>query len=386
MTRTLATLALTLALILSACGGDSSNDNEASDSADEAADVSEEAVADSGTSQPDSTEPPPESDDEGSAAAGAFAVDLDGSRQTGVQVADYGELNVHQVETDDSTVWVTAGDAANEGGAYVALYDLAGSEIGRVDVDGRPLGIAADPDGRGVWYNDGFNGNVDFIDGTAIAVGASIDDATSSLNTVVLNDAGSIWSMRSRDDLVRIDTEAGVVAEEILVPFESSQGNLIMADGTLWGSDILSDTVTAVDLETGEADVFQVVSADAMVLLDTGAVLVAGEQLVTIDPTSGAVTELGSVIYPDKNELFPARFTALAATSHGLYGFDGVHGRLVRIDIEALTAEVIDEVPIGFVGVGDIAESSDGNLWLVVTGEETETDTTDHLRVYELSL
>ena len=41
-----------------------------------------------------------------------------------------------------------------------------------------------------------------------------------------------------------------------------------------------------------------------------------------------------------------------------------------------------DEVPIGFVGVGDIAESGDGALWLVVAGEEDETSTEDHLRRY----
>jgi hypothetical protein len=318
----------------------------------------------------------------GETAAGAFSVDLEGARLAAEIIAGYADLSVQQVAAGDADVWVTVGDTPNEGDAYVARYDLAGSEVARVAIDGRPLGVVGDPNGRGVWFGDNFFGRLEFIDGSTDSIATSIEDGVSSLSTSILDAEGSIWSMRSISDLIRVDPVSGEIADEIETSFQSSQSDLLLVDGTLWGSEPLADTVTAIDLATGSSRTFMIPGADAMAVLDDGTILVSGDELATIDPATGSVDLIGAVVYPDKNEFFPAKFTALTVTGSGLYGFDGVHGRLVRLDLATMSADVIDEVPIGFVGVGDIAESGDGALWLVVTGEETDTDTEDRLRRY----
>jgi streptogramin lyase len=317
-------------------------------------------------------------------AAGGFAVDLDGGRIAPELVAGYGDLSVHQVAAG-SDVWVTVGDAAGGGEAFIVRYALDGSEIARIPDDGRPLGIVADPDGRGAWFGDAFNGTLEFVDASSDSIASVIDGAVSSLGSTILSEEGSIWSMSSRTTLVRVDPAEAQVVEEFEVGFESSPGSLVLDGGILWGNDTTADTVTAVDLQTGTTQAFTVAGPAAMIPLDDGTILVSGEEaLATIDPATGEVTDVGAVVYPDKSEAFPARFTALERTPSGLYGFDGVHGRLVRVDLEARTAVVIDEIPIGFVGVGDIAESEDGTLWLVVAGEEADGTPEEHLRRYEI--
>jgi hypothetical protein len=49
-----------------------------------------------------------------------------------------------------------------------------------------------------------------------------------------------------------------------------------------------------------------------------------------------------------------------------------------------LTADVIDDIPTSLVGLGDLAQTGDGAIWMVVVGEEIEGDSTDHLRRYDL--
>lgn len=358
-----------LAIAAAACGsGDAANDTTTT-----AAAVQTTVPAEGSTTTGDTTPPP----------GGGFAVDLDGGRVAADLVAAYGDLRVHQVAAG-ADVWVTAGDAAAGGEAFVIRYGLDGSETARVPDDGRPLGIVIDPDGRGAWFGDAFHGTLEFVDASTDSIAAQVDGVVSSLGTTILSDGGSLWSMPSRSALVEVDPSAAEVVAEYEVGFESSPGTVVLEDGILWGNDTTIDTVTAADPAAGTAQTYPVPGPAAMVPLDDGTILVSGEQaLVVIDPATGEVAELGGVVYPDKSEAFPARFTALEWTSSGLIGFDGVHGRLVRLDLDARTAVVIDEIPIGFVGVGDLAESEDGALWLVVAGEESDGSPDEHLRRYQ---
>ena len=359
-----------LSVAAAACGsGDAGNDPTTTSPA-----APTTMPAESSTTVGDTTSP----------AGGGFAVDLDGGRVAAELVAAFGDLRVHQVAAD-ADVWVTAGDAAAGGEAFVIRFGLDGSEAARVPDDGRPLGIVIDPDGRGAWFGDAFHGTLEFVDASTDSIAARVDGVVSSLGTAILSDGDSLWSMPSRSTLVEVDPSAAEVVGEYEVGFESSPGTLVLENGVLWGNDTTIDTVTAVDPAEGTAQIHAVPGPAAMVGLDDGTMLVSGDEaLVVIDPSTGDVSELGGVVYPDKSEAFPARFTALEWTSSGLIGFDGVHGRLVRLDLEALTAVVIDEIPIGFVGVGDLAESEDGLLWLVVSGEESDGSPDEHLRRYEL--
>jgi hypothetical protein len=347
---------LVLGIFVAACGGDDSGDS------------SDTASAGSSTTTA------------ATATAGAFTVDLDGSRIGPELVAGYGELNVARVAAGESDVWVSVGDAANDGEAFIARYDLSGTEVARIPDDGRPIGLAIDASGLGAWFGDNFHSTLEFVDAATNEVTWSIADGV-TLGRSLIETGDAVWSL-GYGGLLQVDAATGEVVEQFDLDFESSPSDLLLVGETLWGSDSLGDTVTALDLNGGPAQTFALPGADAMVLLDDGTILVAGDELASIDLSTGEMTIIGAVIYPDKNESFPAKFTTLELTSTGLFGFDGMHGRLVRLDIEAMTAAVVDEVPIGFVGVGDIAESGDGALWLVVAGEESETSSEDHLRQY----
>lgn len=358
---------LVVGIVVASCGGDDSggSDNTAPVASSTAAGVTTTSEVTATTA---------------AATAGTFAIDLDGSRIGPELVAGYGELNVGRVAAGEVDVWVSVGDVANDGEAFIARYDLAGTEIARVSDDGRPIGLIVDPSGLGVWFGDNFHSTLEFIDAATNEVTWSITDGV-TLGSSLIETRDAVWSL-GYPGLLQVDAATGEVVEQFDLDFGSSPSDLLLVGETLWGSDLLGDTVTTLDLNGGSAQTFAVPGADAMVLLDDGTILVAGDELTSIDPVTGEMTAIGAVIYPDKNEAFPAKFTALELTSSGLFGFDGVHGRLVRLDLEAMTAVVVDEVPIGFVGVGDIAESGDGALWLVVAGEESETSTEDHLRRY----
>jgi hypothetical protein len=358
---------LILGIVIAACGSDDSGGSE-----DTAPVASSTTTAATTTSEVTTTT--------SAATAGAFTIDLDGSRIGPELVAGYGELGVGRVAAGDFDVWVTVGDAANDGEAFIARYDLSGTEIARIPDDGRPIGLVVDPSGLGVWFGDNYHSTLEFVDAATNEVTWSIADGV-TLGSSLIETRAAVWSL-GYPGLLRVDAATGEVVEQYDLDFESSPSDLLLVGETLWGSDSLGDTVTALDLNGGPAQTFTLPGADAMVLLDDGTILVAGDELASIDPATGEMTAIGAVIYPDKNEAFPARFTTLELTSSGLFGFDGVHGRLVRLDLEAMTAAVVDEVPIGFVGIGDIAESGDGALWLVVAGEESETSTEDHLRRY----
>jgi hypothetical protein len=358
---------LVLGIVIAACGGDDSGGSE------ETAPAASSTTAVATTTSEATTTT-------AAASAGAFTIDLDGSRIGPELVAGYGELNVARVAAGEFDVWVSVGDAANDGEAFIARYDLSGTEIARIPDDGRPIGLVVDPSGLGVWFGDNFHSTLEFVEAATNEVTWSIADGV-TLGSSLIETRGAVWSL-GYPGLLQVDAATGEVVEQFDVDFRSSPSDLLLVGETLWGSDITGDTVTGLDLNGGPAQTFSLPGADAMVLLDDGTILVAGEELASIDPDTGEMTTIGAVIYPDKNQGFPARFTTLELTSSGLFGFDAFHGRLVHLDLEAMTAAVVDEVPIGFVSVGDIAESGDGALWLVVTGEESETSTEDHLRRY----
>lgn len=374
MMRNWAGFAMVAAVMLAACGGGGGDNGRTVESTSSTIGTTSPTVDETVAAASEGTSEP--------AATGAFSVDMESARITPDIVAEYGALGVHQVAAGAADVWVTVGDTPNEGEAFVVRHDLTGAEVARIPDDGRPLGIIVDPGGRGAWFGDNFHGTLEFVDASTNSIAITIDNAVSSLSTTLLDEGESIWSMRSTSALVRVDPGSGEIAQEIETTLASSQSDLLLDRGTLWSSDSLADTVTAFDLATGSAQTFTIPGADSMVVLEDGRILVAGDELATIDPTSRSVAAIGAVVYPDKSEFFPAKFTALEMTGSGLYGFDGVHGRFVRLDLATTSAELIDEVPIGFVGVGDIAESGDGTIWLVVTGEETETDAQDRLRRY----
>jgi hypothetical protein len=358
---------LVLGIVVAACGSDDPGVSE-----DTAAAASSTTAAATTTGEVTTTI--------AAATTGAFTIDLDDSRIEPELVAGYGELSVGQVAAGEFDVWVSVGDAANDGEAFIARYDLFGTEIARIPDDGRPIGLVVDPSGLGVWFGDNFHSTLEFIYASTNEVTWSITDGV-TLGSSLIETLDAVWSL-GYPGLLQVDAATGEVVEQFDLDFESSPSDLLLVGETLWGSDLLGDTVTALDLNGGPAQTFALPRPDAMVLLDDGMILVAGDELSSIDPATGAMNTIGAVIYPDKNEAFPAKFTTLELTSSGLFGFDGVHGRLVRLDLDAMTAVVVDEVPIGFVGVGDIAESGDGAMWLVVAGEESETSTEDHLRRY----
>jgi hypothetical protein len=274
-------------LVMAACGG----------SSDPAV---APAVSDSPPSNDASASPElPELsvDDLPPASLGAFAVDLHGARITPQILAGYGDPNVHQIAARDANAWVTVGDSANTGAAYVARYGLDGVEVGRVNDDGRPLGIETDPLGRGALFGDAFNEELHFYETSSDSIATTIGNVVSSLRPIVLNSDGSIWSIASGDRLARVDPESGA-AEKTQLADQNTPTDALLIGDTFWQSDVLADAVTSFNCHTEATATFAIPFATALLELCDGSILVSGEQLHTIDAATGDATDLRSVVYP----------------------------------------------------------------------------------------
>ena len=156
---------------------------------------------------------------------------------------------------------------------------------------------------------------------------------------------------------------------------QNTPTDALLIGDTFWQSDVLADAVTSFNCHTEATVTFAIPFATALLELCDGSIVMSGEQLHTIDAATGDVTDLGSVVYPDRSEFFPAKFNTFLQTDAGVLAFGTDHGRLVRLDLDA--------IPTSLVGLGDLAQTGDGAIWMVV-GEEIEGDSTDHLRRYDL--